>query len=90
MMTPAPLCMAHVALALSSETRLRMVEALAETSMTITELAATAGVHQTTASYHCHQLEGAGLVSVQADGNRRYVSLRARELHFQLGANAKR
>ena len=81
--------MASVGQALSSETRIRMVEALAETSMTVSELAALAGVHQTTASYHCHQLEEAGLVSIQADGTRRLVSLRARELHFQLGANAK-
>jgi len=82
--------MASVGQALSSETRIRMVEALAETSMTITELAVTAGVHQTTASYHCHQLEEAGLVSIEADGPRRRVSLRAAELHFQLRSDSER
>jgi DNA-binding transcriptional ArsR family regulator len=62
-----------------------MVTALAEGAMTVTELAEAMGIHQTTASYHCSLLEAAGLIVVQPSGNRRYISLRARELRVRFG-----
>jgi DNA-binding transcriptional ArsR family regulator len=83
-MTLDPLDLTAVGLALASRTRTRMVFALAGGSKTITQLAHAAGVHQTTASYHCGLLQDAGLVRVQSSGTRRYVTLRAAELHLNL------
>jgi DNA-binding transcriptional ArsR family regulator len=83
-MTIDPLDLTAVGMALASRTRTRMVSALAAGSKTITQLAHAVGVHQSTASYHCGLLQDAGLVRVQSSGTRRYVTLRASEVHLKL------
>lgn len=74
----------RVGLALGSTTRMQILSAVADSPMTITELAEATGIHQTTASYHCGLLAEAGLIRVQAAGTRRYVYLGAREVRIPL------
>ena len=61
---------ARVGQALSSGTRLKMLELLAQGERPVVELAGVAGLNVTTASAHLQALRHAGLVSSRRDGRR--------------------
>ena len=61
---------ARVGQALSSGTRLKMLELLAQGERPVVELAGVAGLNVTTASAHLQGLRTAGLVSSRRDGRR--------------------
>jgi rhodanese-related sulfurtransferase/DNA-binding transcriptional ArsR family regulator len=61
---------ARVGLALSSGTRLKMLELLAQRERGVVELATVAGLNVTTASAHLQGLREAGLVVSRRDGRR--------------------
>ncbi len=61
---------ARVGQALSSGTRLKMLELLAQRERPVVELATTAGLNVTTASAHLQTLRDAGLVVSRRDGRR--------------------
>ncbi len=69
---------------LSCPTRLRMLLALGANQRTIGELASIARVNYSSASQHVGKLNEAGLVHVDPQGNRRVVSLAAREVRLRL------
>ena len=61
---------ARVGQALSSGTRLKMLELLAQGERPVVELAGVAGLNVTTASAHLQGLRNAGLVTSRRDGRR--------------------
>jgi rhodanese-related sulfurtransferase/DNA-binding transcriptional ArsR family regulator len=61
---------ARVGQALSSGTRLKMLELLAQSERPVVELATVAGLNVTTASAHLQTLRDAGLVVSRRDGRR--------------------
>jgi rhodanese-related sulfurtransferase/DNA-binding MarR family transcriptional regulator len=61
---------ARVGQALSSGTRLKMLELLAQGERPVVELAGVAGLNLTTASAHLQGLRNAGLVASRRDGRR--------------------
>lgn len=62
--------------ALAHTTRLRIVEHLAQGEMTVNEVAAMLGVHQTSASQHLAVLTRAGILAVERRGTSRFYRLR--------------
>lgn len=62
--------------ALGEPTRMRIVELLAEGSMTVGDIADSLGIRQPQASKHLRVLLEAGLVEVEAEANRRNYKLR--------------
>lgn len=77
----APPVVAH---ALSCPTRFEMLRAVVDAPLSVGELAAVVGVHESTASGHVRYLVEAGLVEVTPDANRRLVRARARVIQFDL------
>ncbi|RAX50368.1 transcriptional regulator [Arthrobacter sp. AQ5-05] len=61
--------------ALADPTRRRLLEALREDSCSVGSLVEALGVSQPTVSKHLKVLREAGLVSMRADGQRRYYAL---------------
>lgn len=73
--------------ALADPTRRRLIEALREDSCSVGSLVESLGVSQPTVSKHLKVLREAGLVSMRADGQRRYYALELEtfmELQFWL------
>lgn len=62
--------------ALADATRRSVFESLRDGPRTVSELALQAPVSRPAVSQHLKVLEGAGLVSVQAQGTRRYYAIR--------------
>ncbi|MFC4098652.1 ArsR/SmtB family transcription factor [Paenibacillus xanthanilyticus] len=62
--------------ALADASRLRMVELLRDGPLTVGEIAARLALRQPQASKHLRVLLDAGIVDVEADGNRRRYVLR--------------
>lgn len=73
-----------VAFVLSCPTRFEMLRAVVDAPLSVGELAASVGVHESTASWHLRYLVEAGLVEVTPVGNRRLVRALARSLVFEL------
>ena len=63
--------------ALADPTRRRLLEALREESRSVGSLVEALGVSQPTVSKHLKVLREAGLVTMRADGQRRYYALEA-------------
>lgn len=61
--------------ALADPTRRRLLEALREDSRSVGSLVEALGVSQPTVSKHLKVLREAGLISMRADGQRRYYAL---------------
>ena len=67
----------HIVLdALADRTRRRVFESLRSGPMTVRELADLQPVSRPAVSQHLRVLETAGLVNVEAQGNRRFYSIR--------------
>ncbi|WP_029098119.1 ArsR/SmtB family transcription factor [Brevibacillus thermoruber] len=71
--------------ALAERNRFHIVELLREGPLTVGEIAARTGLRQPQASKHLRVLSEAGLVTAQADANRRIYKLRP-EPFFELEA----
>ena len=68
---------------LSSSTRVEMLVALGEHERTVTELAHVAGIGVASASFHVARMAESGLVCVNPLGNRRVITLKAREVRLR-------
>jgi DNA-binding transcriptional ArsR family regulator len=73
----------ELASVLSSPSRVEMLFALGEHERTVTELAHVAGIGMASASYHVEKMAESGLVQVRPYGNRRVISLKAREVRLR-------
>ena len=67
---------AQIARALGHPTRLLIIDALAQTSMCISELTALAGIDQSTISRHVALLSHAGIVDCNKHGLKTYCTLK--------------
>ncbi len=73
----------ELASVLSSPSRIEMLAALGEHERTVTELAHVAGIGMASASYHVARMAESGLVCVNPLGNRRVITLKAREVRLR-------